>query len=70
MLAADEHGNAIPHNVQITSAVASDRLTSASIADICAVMTTTSASIVGMSVAWKVGGAGTRCMFIEMQGFS
>jgi hypothetical protein len=23
-----------------------------------------------MSAAWKIGGAGTRYMFIEMQGFS
>ncbi len=46
MLAADEHENAIAHSLQITNAVAADRLT------------ITSASIVGMSAAWKIGGAG------------
>ena len=70
MLGADEHGNAIPDSAQFTSAVASDRLTSASVTDICAVMTTISASIVGMSAAWKIGVVGRRYMFIEMQGFS
>jgi hypothetical protein len=58
MLAVVEHENAIAHSLQITNAVASDRLTSAS------------ASSNIMSAAWKIGDSGRRCGFWEMQGFS
>ena len=71
MLGVVEHASAIAPSLQITNAVAADRLTttSASRAHMSA-SAITSASIVGMSAAWKIGDAGTRCMFIEMQGFS
>jgi hypothetical protein len=58
LLVVVEHASAIATGLLYTSTVASDRLT------------ITSASSHSMSAAWKIGGAGTRYMFIEMQGFS